>query len=138
MDIELPYDTATGGYAAFIGCGSSLFFFVHNHDIYCLDLLITNKWYKSDKRFPQCFKRLDTYVITTKDNYAHFMRFNAFLYNPYHFRISLYDVIPNELINIYHIYFEWLVYVYIKSEIENKYQMSIPNALKYLIYQFYP
>ena len=134
LDVKLPYAKIETPYLAVVGFNTILFYFNKKEmDIFCLDLLITNKWYKSHKQFPKEIKSAG-FIVITKDNYAHVMGVGRRI----HAIFALYDVVPTELINIYQTNSESLIIGYIRLYIEQKYQVSIPNALKYLICQLYP
>eukprot|EP01084_Bolivina_argentea_P131706 232439_1 len=133
------YDDAWIGFECILFCAKTD---RHNGAVqfFCFDLLITNKWYKSEEclidiagiksqvYFEQC--------VIAKNNNVHLMRCGQHF--PYHLRFSLHDVIPLELMEIYQKYYKQLVNGYIKSYVEAKYYVSIPGSLKDLISYFYP
>ena len=51
------------------------------------------------------------YIVKTRDNYVHFMRFN--FNEPVHFKIALFDAIPKELLHVYQMHYELLIHGYI-------------------------
>ena len=137
LDVKLPYKEDEDNYFAVIGFDTILFYFNKlERDIFCLDLLITNKWYKSHKQLPiDIANAKPRDIVNTKDNYAHVM---GGRWKSIHVKFALYDVIPEELISIYQNNSEPLIMGYIKFWVEQNYNILIPNALKYLICQFYP
>ena len=137
MDVELPDAADPDLYAAVIGFGCVLFVFsVVNHDIYCLDLLVTNKWYKSDKKMFVFGASIGPGVVVDGNNDVHFIRYRGYDERSCHFKFSLYDVVPDELVMVYRNYYVLLVDGWIKKEVVE--ELKIPNELKHLIAYFYP
>ena len=107
-------------------------------EILCLDLLVTNKWYLSDKFINSYMFHLQ--AIVTKNNNVHFIGLDLEDHAESistHLVFSLYDIIPNELIEIYTEYYTLLVNGYVRKYI-NICDKDIPHSLKRLIACFYP
>ena len=139
LDAKLPEKIAPHKYVAFIGFDSILFYVSDEMEsILCLDLLITNKWYKSVKKWEDRRELYRVKVVITKNNDAHFMRYSDFEneQEAYHFKVSLWDLLPKELVMVYQNYYKILVYGYMRIYIDDI--ISIPNELKDIIAYYYP
>ena len=139
LDVKLPFKLDASSYATFVAFGCVLFYLANlTHDIFCLDLLITNKWYTSDVQRGDFKFEWNSKIIKTRNNDIHLMQFDLEESNSYHVKFSLYDVIPKELVVVYRNYYQTLVSGYVTENIESKYNVSVPNELIDLIANLYP
>ena len=107
--------------------------------IWCLDLEHNDKWYQSPHNFPDFEYKSDNiapYVIKDDDNYAHLMSFWAD--DNRHFKVSLWDLLPTEIIKMNRERFDALIIGYIKEFEKRNTMIFIPMYLKKIIVQFYP
>ena len=71
-------------------------------------------------------------VVKDKDNYIHLF------YAPFHFKMNLYHLIPDEILKINQRDRDLLVIGYCKQSEKNDKLQFIPNYLKQLIVKLYP
>eukprot|EP01084_Bolivina_argentea_P240191 403582_1 len=137
LDVKLVEGMKYYRYIPIIGFGSILFIFRvgYDQDIMCLDTMISHKWYKSNVKMIK-FSSF-SFAVKTANNNVHFLKCDDILHDAYHFKISLYDVVPCELRKLYEIHYEQLVSGYIRLNIEELCAMLIPNSLKDLVAQYY-
>eukprot|EP01084_Bolivina_argentea_P032344 59835_1 len=106
----------------------------HSGEIHCLDLL-SNKWFILEKKFPIFHDKMDQQLVDfvqTSDHYIHCFGFTYEDCDGFHLRISLYDIVPLELMGFYGL----LMKGYVRIEIENKYSLMIPNDVVTLIEKY--
>ena len=121
-----------------LGFDQIIFYFDGSHqtkkglyNIWCLDLDHKDKWYKSQYTVPVRWSN----IFKDVDNYVHLMAFRS---NNYHWKASLFDLIPTEIVKLNGQKYDPLIVGFIK-ELERKKEMTfIPMYLKKLIVQFYP
>ena len=102
--------------------------------IWCLDL-IQKKWIEISCSEIDEYNKYPVWIIKDKDNFIHFM--NLRRNEKYHVKISLYDIMPTEVIGPHREYNDSLVVGYVKEN-ESKFILNVPFALKKLILYYLP
>lgn len=106
--------------------------------VWCLDLLHDDQWYKSQlfyrKDLPGDWNNPDTF--TDDDNSLHFMSLKED--NSYHYKMSLYSIIPKQIIDLNQNELKPLIRGFVKKFEKNNEMIFIPLYLQDLIVQFYP
>eukprot|EP01083_Nonionella_stella_P047407 126856_1 len=103
--------------------------------IWCLDLAL-NQWFKSQKLFPSNFGV--AHAVKTKHNDVHFMCCN-WSDAPYHIQLSLYDVVPLELDQLYHNKYSRIVRGVIRGiQTHDSHKVIVPDSLIRIIVMFVP
>ena len=113
-----------------------------NSRIWCLDLKNNDKWYPS----PQIIDTLKGVgeligdgktpcMMRDDENNVHIMAFREG--NNFHYKTSLFEMLPNEIITMNRKECHPLVFGYIRN-FEKKQEMILPSDLKRLILEFYP
>eukprot|EP01084_Bolivina_argentea_P052370 96221_1 len=104
--VTMPYCISGQDYQTLLGFENVLFAFYSkpngNYEIYLFDLL-SNKWFKSKYFMPK--EVLACYHFVKNNNNAHFLE----LSKKKHFKVCLYDLIPNELVISHRKYYKDLI-----------------------------
>ena len=116
-----------------------IFYFVCNEwTIWCLDLDHDERWYQTTHGMPNFGYTKDSYAIKDDDNNLHLINFGANKKNRYHFKASLFDLIPTEIVKLNRKRCELLIIGFVK-EFERKHKpIFVPMYLKKLIVKVYP
>ena len=107
--------------------------------IWCLDLDHNERWYRVRHGMPDFGDAYVTpYAIKDDNNYVHLINFGETERNNYHFRASLFDLIPAEIIKLNRERYDPLIVGFVK-DFEKKHKIIfLPMYLKKLIVKFYP
>eukprot|EP01084_Bolivina_argentea_P163622 284619_1 len=103
--------------------------------IWFLDI-VNNKWYKSKKTFPVKIALSSVKGVKTDTNDIHFFQCDTFFYE-YHFKISLYDVIPDALSNVYRKYYSILIDGFCRNA-EMEYEYYVATEINFVILNYFP
>ena len=101
--------------------------------IYCLDLL-NMKWIKTKYCVPTQIQSPFNVFVFKYGNDAHLIDF----FNKYHFKINLYKIIPNEVIQTHREYHRASIMNYIRNTERKNALYPLPFALKTLIVNMFP
>ena len=104
-------------------------------NIYCLDLLNNNSWYKSTYQIPWSCIRCN--LVKSVNNFIYFIPAYGTRKKKY-FKVSLYDLIPESITKFYQKHYELLVFGYIKQFETTISNPNIPITLMKLIANYYP
>ena len=118
-----------------------LFWFDYEHEtfwkIWCLDLENNNKWYQSQQTLPDLkISEAVPFAIKDDNNNLHLMTFEKD--HNHHFKASLFDFVPPEIIRVNRNKFDPLIIGFVKEFERNNQMIFLPMYLKRLIVQFYP
>ena len=108
---------------------------VGESEIWWLDL-IQNKWIESNCNLIDEYNKSKVCIINDNDNFIHLMNVKE-NNNKYHVKVSLYDLLPKEVIKAYRNYHDALVIGYIKEN-ESNFDINIPFTLKKMILKHLP
>eukprot|EP01083_Nonionella_stella_P058662 153632_1 len=103
------------------------------NNVWCLDLL-QNKWFQSPYKSPE--QGSPPHVVKDCDNNVHFLDLLDINDHPSHFKASLHDFVPLELIKSHQKKIDILITGYIKEREKIDALISIPYSLNRLIFQF--
>ncbi len=132
--LTMPYSVNYDHYDIINGFGNVLFvFYWEKWELFILDL-INMKWYKSNNSIPNEFKSgfYSRYAIKINDS-AHIIDFK----NNIHFKVCLFNLIPNEIILSHRKLFHPLIIGYLKEKEKQLSLQTIPYVLKILILNYY-
>lgn len=121
--MELPL-TSQQAIEFIIGFGFCLFAF-YSEQIWCLDLK-RNKWYKLEQNTPKNTRS----VVKVNDNYLHFYC------NKKGWEISLYDLLPKDLIETHSKEQYKVVNGYVRNYHETLNGQVVPNELKFIMARY--
>ena len=111
-----------------------------NHwTIWCLDLDHKERWYQARHKMPD-FGNVDIvpYAIKDDDNNVHLINFGKLEKNRYHFRASLSNLVPAEIIELNRPRTELLIIGFVKEFEKRHKTVLVPMYLKKIIVKFYP
>ena len=105
-------------------------------DIWCLDVIISNKLYKSVHEIDDYITGdgRNVYIMKGNDNFIHILDFC----DKQNVKICLYDLIPNDVVKLYSNYYKLLVIGYISEKENDNTIPTIPYVVKKLIYKYFP
>ena len=96
-------------------------------EIWCLDLLFTNKWFKSNK-YLNLYPVPDR-ILLTKYDYIYAMMAHQ-KSSKYMVKFHVSQIIPHQLAKRYIAHYSKSVHGYIRLKIEKMYNMTVPTDLK--------
>eukprot|EP01084_Bolivina_argentea_P292657 503168_1 len=137
-NLTMPFEVHDVDYDILLGFENVLFVFYfdgkHNGAVYALDLFF-NKWYKSNHYLPHqqtCFQQCNMYVVKNKYD-AHLLDFDQ----SKHFKVSLFDLMPTELVMVHRKYYNKLIMGYLRERENQSLIPIMPHVLKVLILNFF-
>ena len=101
-------------------------------EIWCLELN-SKQWFKSHTTLPLEMERFYR-TVKTDDNYVHFINGG---WGRYHIRMSLRDMIPNEMYRFYTDFNMKLMDGFIAICLNEEWKNKIPNELKRIIIAYH-
>ena len=106
-----------------------------NGEILCLDLSHPDQWFTTN--FKMEYKYITGEYLIDQEYNLHLI--GLYPEEPYHFKVSLYDVLPDEIISINKQEYKLLIYGYVQNhQKEYKLSINIPWYLKEIILKYYP
>eukprot|EP01084_Bolivina_argentea_P034965 64800_1 len=103
-------------------------------EIWCLDMLFENKWYKCDKCI--FLNVLPDRMFLTKYDFVYAMMAHQ-KSDKYMIKFHVSELIPNQLAKVYMLHYSKYVCGYIRLKIEKKFKIEVPTDMKQTIFRYY-